>query len=300
MTATEHVQFASDGRVAPWPTALLELGPGVFAYVQAEGSAGISNAGVLVGDDGVTVIDTLVTSPRALAFDEAFRRHTDLPVRRIVFTHHHIDHVVGTEHFLPATIIAQERCREAMLVFGTQFHHEFVKHRPQFADGVKPIRSLYLPDVTFHEQLNVYDGRRRIELRHFGTAHTIGDTIVYVPDARVMFVGDLLFYGVAPQPFQGVVGKWIAVIEKLLLYDVDAIVPGHGPVTDRRGLKSMHEMISRIYQHARREYDAGTPCDEALRRLDITPWNSWCELDERVPMTMDRCYAEFRGELDNL
>ena len=136
-------------------------------------------------------------------------------------------------------------------------------------------------------------------MRHFGTAHTIGDTIVYVPDARVMFVGDLLFYGVAPQPFQGVVGKWIAVVERLLQYDVDAIVPGHGPVTDRRGLSSMYEMLSHIYQHARRAYDAGTPLDEALRRLDIAPWSWWCELEERLPMTLERCYAEFRGELDD-
>jgi cyclase len=300
MSIAEHLQSADDGRVRPWPTALVELGAGVYAYIQAEGSSGISNAGVLIGEEDVTLIDTLVTSPRALAFREEFRRHTDLPVRRIIFTHHHIDHVVGTEHFLPATIIAQHRCREAMLETGLQFHHEFVKRRTQFADGVKPIRSLHLPTITFSHELLIQDGRRQIELRHFGTAHTVGDTVVHIPDARVLFVGDLLFYGVAPQPFQGVVGKWIGVIEKLLAYDVDVIVPGHGPITDRRGLRTMYDMLTFIYGVARRDFDAGLSPQQSLARMDVGPWSSWCELDERLPITVERCYAEFRSELDDI
>jgi glyoxylase-like metal-dependent hydrolase (beta-lactamase superfamily II) len=102
--------------------------------VQARGEAGISNAGAIVGPHGVTIVDTLATAPMARSFSTQLRRRTDLPVERTLFTHHHIDHVIGAQFLSRSPIIAHERCRDAMAESGVDAHRRWALRRPQFAE----------------------------------------------------------------------------------------------------------------------------------------------------------------------
>jgi cyclase len=298
MIAPSSLQFSADGTVRPWATELIELAPDVYAYVQARGEAGISNAGAIAGPRGVTIVDTLATAPMAKSFLALLRQRTSLPVERTLFTHHHIDHVIGAQFFSRSPIIAQERCRDAMAESGVDAHRRWAIRRPQFAEGLKDVEDLVLPDVTFDSRMTFRIGERIVEFVHLGgTAHTVGDAVVYLPAERILFAGDLLFYGVFPTAFQGVVGRWIEVANELLTWDFDVIVPGHGPLSDKRGFAMMRDCLVSTYEQCRRFFNAGVSEGEAIARLDTGVCGSWAEREERVAANVLRCYAEFRGEL---
>ncbi|MBI1734760.1 MAG: MBL fold metallo-hydrolase [Candidatus Rokubacteria bacterium] len=291
------------GPVAPktWKNGMVEVGPRIFAYIQAsgvdpEGDTGISNSGLIVGHDGAVAVDALMVPSMTRRLVAAIKKVTRKPVARLVNTHHHLDHTGGNPFFRKATIISTEKARDA-LAPGFPPLPLLQRFMPRFADEF-PKMKVVLPTVTFQDRMVMYDGDRRIELWHPGTpAHTVGDSVVFLPKERILFAGDLAFHYVTPLAFQGHVGHWIAALDRLLEFEADVIVPGHGAIGTKREVTFVRDYLTLVRREARTRFDAGMSPEDAARDIEIGAFASWSDAERILPNVM-RCYQEFRAEMD--
>src|SRR5439155_1361850 len=195
-----------------WKSGMIEVGPRVFAYVQASGidpagDTGVSNSGLILGREGNVLVDALMVPSMTRRLVAAIKKTTRKPIATLINTHHHLDHTGGNRFFAGATRIASEKCREA-LAPGFPPLPLLRRFMPRFAREF-PLLQVVLPTVTFKDHLVIHDGDREIQLWHPGfAAHTVGDAVAYLPRERVLFAGDIAFHYVTPLAFQGHVGNW--------------------------------------------------------------------------------------------
>jgi cyclase len=279
-----------------WPTGLIEVAENAFAYVQATGGLCVANAGLIVGAEAVVAVDSLFTPSMTRAFQAEIRRVTDRPVDFLVNTHHHVDHSLGNAHFAPAQIVSHARARDEMERVGLPLDllRQVVPH---FCDEIADAR-VTLPDLTFEGEMTFHLGDRTARLLHFGTAHTLGDALVYLPQSRLLFAGDVAFHYVTPLAFEGHISHWIEVADRVLAMDVDTIVPGHGPIGGKADLRRMRDYLALVRSEARKAFDAGVAAEEAASALGglLGEFADWGE-PERVVLNVGRLYQEFRGEI---
>ncbi|MBI4636156.1 MAG: MBL fold metallo-hydrolase [Candidatus Rokubacteria bacterium] len=279
---------------ASWRTGMVEVGPKVFAYVQATGETGISNAGLVVAEDGAVAIDALMVPSMTRKLVAAIKKTTRKPIGTLINTHHHLDHTGGNRFFRGATIVATEGCREA-LAPGFPPLPLLQRFMPRFATEF-PLLKVVLPTVTFGDRLVIHAGTREIHLWHPGrAAHTVGDATVFLPKERVLFTGDIAFHYVTPLAFQGHIGNWIKAADRVLGYEADVIVPGHGPLGAKKDVKHMRDYLVLVRREARKRFDAGMSPEDAARDIKLGVYASWREAERILPNVM-RCYQEFRGE----
>lgn len=228
---------------AALPFTLSEIGPGVFAAIDGpKGQAG-ANAGFVIGDDGVVVIDSFFNPDAARALVAEIRKRTDKPIRMVINTHYHADHVGGDAvlQAAGATILAHRNVHgwvrtENLHVFGAAL-------TPQLR---ATIAALPLPDLTTDSALTIWLGSRRVEVRAV-PGHTGGDLIVSVPDARVVFTGDMLWRQVSPNLIDGNIADWIATDQALAAAPDAAttrFVPGHGDVANQDDVRDFVGYLS--------------------------------------------------------
>lgn len=294
MTAKES---SATGFITPaqWKTGLKEIANGIFAYIQAYGELGVSNAGLITDRQSAMAVDALMVPSMTRRFLSAIKKVTRKPVSRLVNTHHHVDHTGGNSLFKEAEIISHTHCRDEIV--RTAMPAEAYKQlMPRFASEYDRLK-LSVPKVTFEDKLIFHQADRNIELRHLGPAHTFGDAFVYLPKEKVLFAGDLAFYYVTPMAFQGNVGNWIKVADRILKMDVETIVPGHGPVGSKKELRDMRAYLIYIRREAKKRFDAGMPAHEAARDVRLGVYARWREPERILPNIM-RLYQEFRDELD--
>jgi len=209
---------------------LYELADGVFDYV-IEGVIQL-NAGIIVGDDAVAVIDTGTTEADARSLLEAVRSVTDLPVRYVINTHHHGDHSFGNWWFLPAVVLGHSRCR-IKLVGSEGFTHRetMAAHLPMAREQIRSVK-LTPPDVTFDGHLDLHLGTHSMRLAYLGRAHTDNDIAIGIDGAGVAFAGDLIESAGPPIVNDGYPAEWGPTLRKLGGAMVQMFVPGHGNVVD--------------------------------------------------------------------
>lgn len=219
-------------------------------------------------------------------------------VSRLINTHHHVDHTLGNALFPSETsILSHSRAKAEMERGGLSSLGIIARIAPHFAPELEAVAER-LPDQTFEgESMSLQVGGRELRLLHFGTAHTRGDIVVYLPDQRLVFAGDLAFFEVTPLAFEGHIGNWIAACERVLALDVDVIVPGHGPVGSKNDLLRMQHYLMLVRDHARSSFDAGATVRDALEGFEKGGYSEWGE-PERAGANIARLYQEFRGELD--
>ena len=170
-----------------------EVSPGVYAYIQPDGTWWINNTGFLTGPQGVISIDSCATHRRTRAYQAAIAAVTPAPVRTVVNTHHHGDHTFGNCLFPAAAIVGHESTRAEAYAFGPP-RDLGVWDGPDWGELV-----LDPPFVTFTDEIAVHAGDLRASVRHVGTpAHTTNDSIVWIPRHSVLFCGDLIFNGGTP------------------------------------------------------------------------------------------------------
>jgi glyoxylase-like metal-dependent hydrolase (beta-lactamase superfamily II) len=279
---------------AGYKTGIEEVAPKVYAYIQAYGELGVSNAGLLLDKDGAMAVDALMVPSMTRRFLSAITKVTKKPVTKLVNTHHHIDHSGGNFLFREAEIISHTYCREEIERTGMPVEF-FQKRIPRFATEF-PKLQLAVPEVTFEDRMVFYQAGREVELRHLGPAHTFGDAFVYLPKDKVLFAGDLAFYYVTPLAFQGHVGNWIKVADRILEMDVETIVPGHGPIGSKKELREMRTYLTLIRREAKKRFDAGMTAEQAARDVKLGIYARWREPERILPNIM-RLYQEFSNEL---
>jgi len=278
-----------------------EVSAGIYAYVQPDGTWWINNTGFLTGPQGVISIDACSTERRTRAYQAAIAAVTPAPVRTVLNTHHHGDHTFGNCLFPGAAIVAQERARAEAIAFGPPREMPFWDC-PDWGD-----LSLDPPFVTFTDQIAVYAGDLRAEVRYVGTpAHTTNDSIVWIPERSVLFCGDLLFNGGTPFLLMGSVAGAVEVLEQVLRpLGAQTIVPGHGPVlhnpVPHNPVLHDHGLIDATLDYLRFVLDvaaqalaAGVSPLDAARDTDLGRFAGWADR-ERIVGNLHRACAELGG-----
>jgi cyclase len=295
---------------AEFREGLHELGNGTYAYLQPDGSWGLSNAG-LIADAGETLlVDTLMDLPRTRAMLEAMRKAQPAAAQIgvLVNTHSNGDHTHGNQLVPEARIIASEACYQEMLLLGSPseegsmakawdrfgeagaFFQEVMWHRFDTDNIIAT-----LPTETFKDKLSLRVGDKVVELIEVGPAHTRGDVLVHVPQDRIVYTGDIAFIGGHPIVWAGPVGNWIRACDLILGWDVETVVPGHGPITDKRGIGALRDYFIYVREEARKRFDAGMSYDEAARDIALDRYADWLD-PERVVVNVMTCYRDFSGE----
>jgi glyoxylase-like metal-dependent hydrolase (beta-lactamase superfamily II) len=150
------------------------------------------------------------------------------------------------------------------------------------------------PNSTFDGRLDLRVGDKPVHLIEVGPAHTRGDVLVHSPRDRAVFTGDILFIEGTPVMWQGPVANWIKACRLIEAMDVDHIVPGHGPVTDKTGVARVRQYLEYVCDQARQRFDAGMDAFEAARDIELREYSSWSD-PERIAVNVDSLYREFAG-----
>ena len=281
-------------------TELKRISPSVLAFLQREAPGqsnfSVSNFGLVEGPKTLLAIDAGGGPQHARNFLRA-AQSLGKPVDRVVITHEHPDHSVGLTQFPPGIeIIAQERTREQMVRMGTPATPAYWKTNPAWGNA-EDVNRVVLPTVTFRDRMSLYYGDTRVDFEWPGQAHTVGDALVYVRASRVVFMGDIAFFGVTPLSASGFVLDWIKVCDSVLQdAGIDVIVPGHGPVGGKPELVEMRDYLALLVREARRGIAAGTGAGRVAAEMDLGKYATWTDPD-RVVNNMARLYGELNGTL---
>ncbi len=283
---------------------LHELGDGLYAYLQPDGGWGWSNAGLVTSDRGSLLVDTLfdLALTRAM-LDEMAPVTAAHPITQAMNTHGNGDHWFGNQ-LLPdgipiiATAAATEDMQAAppallsALTAATDLPVEielFTRHAFgsfDFSD-IEP----RLPTETFRSRHELTLDGRRVELIELGPAHTPGDAIAHVPDAGVVFTGDLLFIEGTPIMWAGPVSSWLTACDRILELGATTLVPGHGPVTDESGVRDVQRYLRYIDDQARKRFEAGMDAEAAANDIEIGDFSDWGD-PERIAVNVATVYHE--------
>src|SRR6186997_1425073 len=216
--------FASTGDTGEKKISFDEIGPGLHAFT-AEGDP---NSGIIVGDDGVMVVDAQATPVMAIEVIERVRKVTDKPIKYVLLSHYHAVRVLGASAYDGAEILASESTRDLIVERGQQDKDSEIGRFPRLFRAVESIEGLTWPTITFHQQMSVWLGKREVRIMHIGRGHTAGDVIAWVPDANVVFSGDLVEYRSACYCGDAHFADWPATLDRLAEFSARALVPGRG------------------------------------------------------------------------
>jgi cyclase len=217
-----------------------KLADGVYAAISGDGSKAGSNAGFVVGTNGVVVIDTFVSPGPARDLLAEIRKVTSLPIRFVVNTHYHLDHTGGNAVFAEAgaTILAHRNLRGWLRTENMKFFGATPK-----PEDKQRVESLVLPDEVYSDAVDIYLGSRLIQVRYM-LGHTGGDSVVVVPDANVVFGGDLIWQKHLPNLIDATTSDWTKTLEKLLAEHPSAtFVSGHGDVASADDVRDFHAYL---------------------------------------------------------
>jgi glyoxylase-like metal-dependent hydrolase (beta-lactamase superfamily II) len=296
------VSFASQRDLADKKITFAELADGVYAYT-AEGDP---NSGVIVGDDGVMVVDATATPVMAQALVERIRTVTDKPIKYVLLSHYHAVRVMGASGFGAQEIIASKDTFGLIEERGQQDFDSEVGRFPRLFRAVETVPGLTWPTMAFEGAMTVWLGRRRVEIMQLGRGHTKGDTVAWLPDERVLFSGDLVEYGAAPYTGDAYLTDWPATLESLSGLGADKLVPGRGDaLTDRAevaaGIAGTRDFLPTMFDSVKVGVAEGKSLKEvyeATTALLKPRFGHWVIFEHCMPFDIARAYDEARGQVD--
>lgn len=288
------------------------LGNGAFAYLQDcnKGSGwGWSNSGLITDHEESLLVDTLRDEKLTVAMLEAYRDATGLKPREIgtlVNTHRDADHTYGNRLMSHARIVASEACARQMRDRPPSAITALLRNRPAGVigdyifklfgppfefEGLEPT----LPNDTFTGRRDLNVGDKHVHLIEVGPAHTEGDVLVHVPANRTVYTGDIVFLTNTPVIWAGPHENWIAALDEVLAMDIDTVVPGHGPITDKKGVAKVKDYIQHVETQSRLRYEAGMKVEEAIQDIALGEFDDWGGAERIVPNVL-YFYRRFRGD----
>ncbi|MEU7528227.1 MBL fold metallo-hydrolase [Saccharothrix sp. NPDC042600] len=224
----------------------IEVADGVLVRRYAELDLSV---GLVVGDESCLVVDTGGDAGQGAELAAAVRGVTDRPWR-VVLTHSHFDHSFGTEVFAPCEVWAHRRCHDDLVATGAEQRDKWARHyrergEAEVGDRIAAVR-LVPPDRLVEDRADLDLGGRRVELRHFGPAHSDHDLVVHVPDAGAVFAGDLVEQGAPPQFGDAFPQGWPAALDGILALDAPIVLPGHGEPVDRDFVRAQRADLAAV------------------------------------------------------
>lgn len=220
-----------------------KIGHGVYAAISPDRSKAGSNAGFIVGSNGVAVVDTFIGVDPAKELLAEIRKVTNLPVRYVINTHYHLDHTGGNAVFAEAgaTIIAHRNVRTWLRTENLKFFGA----TPKPEDKAR-VEALALPDMVYSDAIDLYLGTRLVQVLYM-PGHTGGDSVVFVPDANVVFAGDLVWQHHLPNLIDASTQPWIQTLDKLLAEHPSAtFVSGHGDLATPADVRDLRDYLNTL------------------------------------------------------
>jgi glyoxylase-like metal-dependent hydrolase (beta-lactamase superfamily II) len=292
--------FASTGDLQEKKVTFQKLAEGAYCLT-AEGDP---NSGVIIGDDGVMIIDARATPAMARELVAHIRKVTDKPIKYVLLTHYHAVRVLGAAGYGAEHIIASRFTLDLIRERGRQDWKSELGRFPRLFQDASSIKGLTWPTLVFDRELTIMMGKREVRIMHPGAGHTAGDTIAWLPRERVLFSGDLVEEGAAPYCGDAQLEAWPATLDALLALGARKLVPGRGaammtPEACRRAIAGTRAFVTELLAHARRGARAG----HSLKRVFDTTYakmqpryGKWVIFDHCMPFCVSRAYDEARGQ----
>ena len=289
-------QFASRADLVQKKVSFDKLSDHAYAYT-AEGDP---NTGVVIGDDAVMVIDTQATPVMAQDVVRHVRTVTDKPIEYVVLSHYHAVRVLGASGYRPRQVIASRDTYDLIVERGEADMKSEIERFPRLFQAVESVPGLTWPTLVFEHRLTVWLGKLQVEIMQLGRGHTKGDTVVWLPQDRVMFSGDLVEYGATPYTGDAYLTDWPATLDAIEALNPAKLVPGRGaslqtPEDVKAGLNDTREFITEMFDAVKRGVEQGLELRQIYRATydELKPkFGEWVIFDHCLPFDVTRAYDE--------
>jgi len=289
-------QFASRADLVQKKVSFDKLSDHAYAYT-AEGDP---NTGVVIGDDAVMVIDTQATPVMAQDVVRHVRTVTDKPIEYVVLSHYHAVRVLGASGYRPRHVIASRDTYDLIVERGEADMKSEIERFPRLFQAVESVPGLTWPTLVFEHRLTVWLGKLQVEIMQLGRGHTKGDTVVWLPQDRVMFSGDLVEYGATPYTGDAYLTDWPATLDALEALNPAKLVPGRGASLQtsedvKAGLNGTREFITEMFDAVKRGVEQGLELRQIYRATydELKPkFGEWVIFDHCLPFDVTRAYDE--------
>ena len=295
--------------IKPFNKGLSDLGNNIYCYLQPDGGWGWSNAGLIADGDESLIVDTLFDEDLTLEMLDFMKKAEPKGmknIRALINSHSNGDHCNGNNCVDTEEVISSEATLEEMSHESPEMMAALLKQAPEMGTLGKYFLECFgsfnfegvtkrLPNTTFTGETQRQVGDKIVELIEVGPAHTNGDVLVHVPSDKVVFTGDILFIEGHPILWAGPVKNWINACDRIISMEVDFVVPGHGPVTDNRGVKAVRDYLAYIDAESRERFESGMSALEAAKEIDLDLFSTWGD-GERIAVNVNSLYREYKGE----
>jgi glyoxylase-like metal-dependent hydrolase (beta-lactamase superfamily II) len=296
---TTQKAFASTGDLTEKQVSFSEVGPDLYAFT----AQGDPNTGIIVGDDGCVVFDAQATPAMASQVIQRVRKVTDKPIKYVVLSHYHAVRVLGASAYKAEGIVASAETYRLIGERGQQdWDSEYGRFPRLFLDAGS-IPGLTWPSLTFKGQMSLYLGKREVRLMQLGAGHTSGDIVAWVPDAEVMFSGDLIEYHSACYCGDAHLRAWPSTLNAIRAFNPKAIAPGRGDAlrgtaTTREALAMTRDFVSTLYSAAETSVARGRSLKESMaaaREVMDPKFSSFAIYEHCLPFNVSRAFDEASG-----
>ena len=289
--------FASQADLEEKQVSFTQLSDHAYAYT-AEGDP---NTGVVIGDDAVMVIDTQATPVMAADVIRRIGEVTDKPIQYVVLSHYHAVRVLGASAYKPQHIIASQDTRDLIVERGEQDKASEIGRFPRLFRNVESVPpGLTWPTITFKGEMTLWLGKVEVKLLQLGRGHTKGDTVVWLPQDRVLFSGDLVEYDATPYAGDAYFQDWPQTLDNIAALKPRSLVPGRGAALQgeaevAKGLAGTKAFVSELFASVKAGASAGQDLRrvyrETVERLKPT-YGGWVIFDHCLPFDVTRAYDE--------
>ena len=288
--------FASQADLQEKKVSFTRLSDNAYAYT-AEGDP---NTGVVIGDDAVMVIDTQATPVMAQDVIRRIREVTDKPIKYVVMSHYHAVRVLGASAYGAQQVIASQDTYDLIVERGAQDMKSEIERFPRLFRSVETIPGLTWPTLTFTGKMTLWLGKLEVQLLQLGRGHTKGDTVVWLPQQKILFSGDLVEYGATPYAGDAYFQDWPKTLDNLSALEPVALVPGRGDALTTRqlvrdGLAGTKSFISELYANVKAGAATGKNLNAIYKdtHAALKPkYGQWVIYDHCMPFDVTRALDE--------
>jgi glyoxylase-like metal-dependent hydrolase (beta-lactamase superfamily II) len=289
-------KFASQADLEEKKVSFDKLSDRAYAYT-AEGDP---NTGIVIGDDAVLVVDTQATPVMAQDVIRRIREVTDKPIRYVVLSHYHAVRVLGASAYKPEQIIASRDTFDLIVERGAQDMKSEIERFPRLFQAVESVPGLTWPTLVFERRLTLWLGKLEVEIMQLGRGHTKGDTVVWLPEEKIMFSGDLVEYGATPYTGDAYLTDWPVTLDAIAALEPTKLVPGRGaslqtPQAVQAGLDGTRAFVTAMFGAVKQGAAAGKDLRSVYRDTyaALKPrFGSWVIFDHCLPFDVSRAYDE--------
>ena len=299
---TVEKKFASQADLEEKKISFDKLSDHAYAYT-AEGDP---NTGVVIGDDSVMVIDAQATPVMAQDVIRHIRTVTDKPIQYVTLTHYHAVRVLGASGYRPQHVIASRETYDLIVERGEADMKSEIERFPRLFRAVESVPGLTWPTIVFEQRLTLWMGTLQVEIMQLGRGHTKGDTVVWLPQEKILFSGDLVEFNATPYTGDAYLTDWPRTLDAVAALGAEKLVPGRGaslqtPVEVKAGLDGTRAFVTAMFESVKSGAKAGRDLRAVYRETyeKLKPqFGHWVIFDHCLPFDVSRAYDEATGYVD--